>query len=750
MPKGKPAMFNPRPMQQAVLSYTGGLMGVSAVPGSGKTQTLSYLAAHLILESELQDDQEILIVTLVNSAVDNFTRRIANFIKGYGLLPDLGYRVRTLHGLAHDIVRERPDLVGLSNQFQIVDEREADEILRNAAQSWLRSHPEFIEQFTSPEIDLPNDRYAMQQWPELVTGIAHNFIRQAKDLQATPADIEGRLADLQIPEPLLQLGVEVYSDYQRALNYRNAVDFDDLIRLALNCLKFDPDYLARLRYRWPFILEDEAQDSSRIQEEILKSLAGEDGNWVRVGDPNQAIYETFTTASPQFLLNFRRRPDVASLDLPNSGRSTLSIIRLANTLIDWTRNAHPNENLREALSPPLILPTPLGDPQPNPPDNPDGVIFSKEGFTPEREVDLVVKSLKRWVPEHLDQTVAVLVPRNERGAEIVESLKRAGLDYIELLRSSLSTRQTSGILATILRYLSDPSSSFKLSRVYQSIRTPDETGDKLPVKEITALLHKCSQLEEYLWPKPDRDWLARIDAGDDTIHSELEGFRTLIHRWQAATLLPVDQLVLTISQDLFTLPADLALAHKLALVLEQAAQSHPDWQLPEFAEELDTVARNERKFLGFTDEDSGFDPDQYKGKVVVATVHKAKGLEWDRVYLLSLNNYDFPSAEPYDSFISEKWFIRNRLNLEAETLAKLNALLAGDTAAMFEEEGNATWRARLDYAAERLRLLFVGITRARKELILTWNTGRRADCQPALAFGALQSYWEGENHAATD
>ncbi|NIP85784.1 MAG: UvrD-helicase domain-containing protein, partial [Planctomycetales bacterium] len=60
---------------------------------------------------------------------------------------------------------------------------------------------------------------------------------------------------------------------------------------------------------WPYILEDEAQDSSRLQEEILRKLAGKGGNWVRVGDPNQAIFETFTTADPKYLRDFMAKAD---------------------------------------------------------------------------------------------------------------------------------------------------------------------------------------------------------------------------------------------------------------------------------------------------------------------------------------------------------------------------------------------------------------------------------------------------------
>ncbi|MFN2283276.1 MAG: UvrD-helicase domain-containing protein, partial [Anaerolineae bacterium] len=133
--------FSPRPKQRQVLAYTGGRMGVSAVPGSGKTWTLSLLAAKLIAEGDLGDEQEVLVVTLVNSAVSNFAGRVARFVQERDLLPHVGYRVRTLHGLAHDIVRERPALAGLADDFQIIDERAAREILQDAAQVWLRSHP---------------------------------------------------------------------------------------------------------------------------------------------------------------------------------------------------------------------------------------------------------------------------------------------------------------------------------------------------------------------------------------------------------------------------------------------------------------------------------------------------------------------------------------------------------------------------------------------------------------------------------
>ncbi|HET8669466.1 MAG TPA: 3'-5' exonuclease, partial [Candidatus Saccharimonadales bacterium] len=150
--------------------------------------------------------------------------------------------------------------------------------------------------------------------------------------------------------------------------------------------------------------------------------------------------------------------------------------------------------------------------------------------------------------------------------------------------------------------------------------------------------------------------------------------------------------------------------------------------------------KNERRFIGFSADDSGFNPDQHRGKVVVTTMHKAKGLEWDRVYLMSVNNYDFPSNQPNDRFIAEKWFLRNNLNLEAETLAQLNAAMSSSEYDWYDE-GAATLAARVDYVKERLRLLFVGITRAKKELIVSWNTGRQGDATPALGLAALIGWW---------
>ncbi|MCD6475417.1 MAG: ATP-dependent helicase [Anaerolineaceae bacterium] len=747
-------MFKPRPKQQTVVDFTQGRMGVAAVPGSGKTQTLSFLAARLIHEGYLDDTQEVLVVTLTNSGVGNFESRISGYIENFGLLPRMGFRVRTLHGLAHDIVRERPDLVGLPTQFNIIDDREAYLMLESSVRDWLLTHPEFQETYLADDIRV--DHKFAQTWNTYMIGLSGAFIKTAKDLQADDFEIRAHMRAMEYEDPLLNLGCDVYKDYTRKLSLREGVDFDDLIRYALAALKTDSEYLARLRRRWPYILEDEAQDSSCLQQEILELLTGDNGNWVRVGDPNQAIFETFTTANPELLREFIAREDVVRADLPNSGRSTRSIIELANHLVEWTTHNHPIKSLRNALFEAYIEPTPPGDPQPNPVDEETTIRIAKptERRTSKAEIEEVVQRIQRWKlkPEAENQTMAVLVPTNRHGESLIKALKENQIEYIELLKNTAETRQTALDLEAILLSLANPGHQKMLRRAYAAMRKPrlvEDLDEKATIKAAADLIRRAAQVEDFLHPLGGKDWLAEISrTQDEAVIAELEWLRTIMVRWQEAVLLPIDQLILTIANDLYDNTVDLALSHKFAQMLEFYSRSHREWQLSDFAAQLHDIATSRRGFSGFSDNDTGFDPDKHAGKVTVATIHKSKGLEWDIVYLLSANNYDFPSLDPYDNYFSEKWFIREKLNLQEEMLSKLKAVVAGDDEQLSKPEGAASEDARVGIAEERLRLLYVGITRARKELHILWNLGLREKCQPARALGELYRYWKERDHAS--
>lgn len=327
--------------------------------------------------------------------------------------------------------------------------------------------------------------------------------------------------------------------------------------------------------------------------------------------------------------------------------------------------------------------------------------------------------------------------------------------YDELLRSTTATRDAALALYHILLYLATPTDHVALGKIYREVWWPHHMGayeeDETLRDKVVRKLSDVKHVESFLWPAAGtniQDVLKFREELDSAryveLYDDLNKFRETVVRWLKAAILPVDQLVLTISQEIFANATDIALGYKIAQLLRSVANQNPFWRLPQFAEELRAISANERKFLGFDDTEQGFEPKT--GRVTIATMHAAKGLEWDRVYLMAVSNYGFPSAQNYDKYISEKWFVRDRLNLQAEALAQLKSVVNVTP----YREGRETEQARIDYAAERLRLLYVGITRAKRDLIITWNIGKFAAQngnminQAALPLVALWEYVTGE------
>src|SRR5690554_6997240 len=125
-----------RPGQDQVAEYEGGLLAVPAVPGAGKTTVLSWLAARLLSEG-LPRGAKILVVTVMNSAVANFTRKIRDWFEERNLPRGSGFEVRTLHSLALQIIRQRPDAAMLRDDFSIIDGGYRDRIVEEIVQRWI-------------------------------------------------------------------------------------------------------------------------------------------------------------------------------------------------------------------------------------------------------------------------------------------------------------------------------------------------------------------------------------------------------------------------------------------------------------------------------------------------------------------------------------------------------------------------------------------------------------------------------------
>lgn len=741
-----------RDSQQRILDYQGGLMGISAVPGSGKTFTLSYLAAKLVLTANLKLDQEILIVTFSNSAADNFSSRIGNILSGLGFLEGFGYKVRTLHGLANDIIRERPDLAGLSNNFVIVDGVETDKIIEDIVKQKLEDSPDSFTYLLDQ--NLPPSEYKKvfeddYYLPRQMFDIARAYISTCKDYLHTVNDMDELIKNSTNISPIMHICQSFYRSYQDALIYRGGVDFDDLIQLALKTLKSDPDLLEALQERWPFILEDEAQDSNLKQEEMLTLLTSKHGNWVRVGDPNQAIYESFTTSNPELLKRFIARPDVKTENLPESGRSCIEIIRLANMLNEWTQRDHPNPYLQDGLSYPLIQATDLNDVQRNPECSNPAVEFINKTMNSKEELDFISDIVPKWIAEHPNDTVAVLAFSNTRCGKIADRLKNAGVEVIyDLMKNSSNTMSTAGLIYFIVRIILEPSNKIHLARAFQVFNRHYRNQGEYPpfINYCVDFIKAQKNIEDYLYQKEtDLSNLEKHLSGDELIMAKevLDKFAQTVRKWHKASYLPLDQLIISITQDFPLSQLELAISHKIAQLAKQLIQENPNWYVKQVLDEIYLISQNKRVLMSFSDTQEGFNPEQHKGKVVVATYHKSKGLEWDKVFLSSVNSYDFPSGDPNDLFLSEKDFFTHPKNKQAEIIEELKHLIQNDLNHFIP--GLATTMDRNNVSRERLRVLYVGITRAKKSITFSWNTGYKNRTE-AVALKEIRERWQNEYH----
>lgn len=754
-----------RPAQKEILKYQNGRMAISAVPGSGKTFTLSLLAAQLIRNGRIDPDanQQILIVTYLNASVDTFRARIRQRLEAFGLPPDTGYDVRTLHSLSLEIVRQAEASLG-GDELLVLDEGQSGYYLSLAIDAWKEEHPELWAAF------LPDTNPQTQtRWRSTVESTARALIRTAKNERITPQQILAKLQNRQAHEedasvPLLEMAAGIYGRYQSMLTRQGARDFDDLIWHAVDLLEQNPDFVQTLRQQWPYVLEDEAQDSVPLQETLLTLLTGEAGNWVRVGDPNQAITSTFTAAHPRFFNAFLDEEDVLALPLPNSGRSAPLIIGAANTMLNWVIDEHPvPEVRRHTFRRQEILPTPPGDAQPNPPNSEAAIRFKVYKHREDEELPGVAKAAVHTTIHRPNHTVAILVPTNSIGHAIADILDELDANYDNLLRGGGREREIAAAMHAVLNVLAEPTSAKALAAAHASLNALGHPAALVPddgtYQKLQTLLKSIHKPELFLFPWEEDDVYRALPANIASAEEMalLEKFAAFMQGLFRLRPLPIDDLALALGDELFAYnlnsdtptihEADLAIAYHIATTLRQWRDIHPDWRLPDLAAELDGIATGRRTLPTGTPDDYGYEPQP--GRITLTTQHKAKGLEWDTVFLVGIDGTWLPgSLDAYFMGVSD--IIGG--DPTAEVMAQLRYVMFGD-AGLYPGR-TATESAHIDIISERLRLLYVGITRAKRHLYFTRSRATRTyakdrEAKPATVMGVifkyLKSQQEGEN-----
>ncbi len=281
----------PRPDQAPVLEYKEGKMAVNAVAGAGKTTIMLALIMKLLDENIAP--QNIFVLTFMDSAARNFKERIKSNFKNLTELP----HISTIHGLALRILRENNNHVkiNLDVDFEIVDE-----IKRSA----------IIKEIT---YNLGLDTMKAELYERSISAYKNQKIKD-----------ENRLS------PLFK---RIYLNYKTTLLSNNLIDYDDLLSLSLSLLQMDKGVREYYQNLMQYIIEDEAQDSSEIQQELIKILSDNHKNLIRCGDVNQAITTTFSNADVKGFKKFIEENQNVTMNYSN--RNSTGVINLANNLIKF-------------------------------------------------------------------------------------------------------------------------------------------------------------------------------------------------------------------------------------------------------------------------------------------------------------------------------------------------------------------------------------------------------------------------------
>ena len=760
-----------RPAQERILAYQSGRMAVSAVPGSGKTFILTRLVAQLLADGRLDIDlgQQVLVVTYLNSSVDTFKARVSKWLHELNL-PPTGYDVRTLHSLAREILLFDPAAAGIVGEFPILDEGQSSLYLARAVNGWIKEHPAAWHAFL-PEEAASSPRLRAR-WRRITERAARDLIRLAKNGRYTPAAIWEQMelafdrwtnelgapkrddeSNPELSKPpvslsLIQMLTGIYSRYQAAVETQGALDFDDLVWQATDLLLRNSDIVEQLRHRWPYVLEDEAQDSVPLQETLLETLTGPAGNWVRVGDPNQAITSSFTSAHPRHFRAFLARPEVIERPLPDSGRSSRKIIELANHLVEWACTKAQVPEVRDlAFRMQTILPTQPGDAQPNPPDAQSVIRIRVYQHREREELPTVARAAWEQVQADPEATVAILVPTNESGYAVGEALDALNADYDELLRGGGRILEIAAALHAVLDLLAHPLSAKRLEAGYSALLGMEALPTNAPLpsecERILTLLRSVRWTEALLYPPAGADFSAALPQNVAT-PAEQEAIAIYVAKMRdyfAALTLPPDALVLTLADDLFRNDADLSIAYQISGYFRSVMDSNPSWRLPELVAQLEGVVAGRISLTGMAPRDTGYEPQP--GRITLTTQHRAKGLEWDTVFLVGIDSFWIPSH--LDArFLGVHDFLGG--DPSAEAAAQLRLLMQENAGLLPGRD--ATETAHIEVIAERLRLLYVGITRARRKLFISRSKTvtvyqKERDSEASTALGVLYQHLQG-------
>ena len=697
--------INYREDQLPIMEYEGGKMAVPAVPGAGKTFIVTNLVAKL-LEEKKQGRGKILILTYMNSAVNNFKVRIKKILEENNIEEKNSYEVMTIHSLAVKIIKEKPEIVMMNEDFNIADDLQKTMILNECINNFkLNGGEKAFRFFLKEQKDTEWAQRQLDAWENGFYDLVQNTISELKYKDITSQKLEEYLSKNR--RGILKIILPIYTEYEKKLKSNGLLDYDDMLILAYKVLSIDEDLRKKYQNKYQYIFEDECQDSNEIQGKIIGLICEEHKNLVRVGDINQSITGTFSSSDPKFFKEFIENSDYCyRMDMSN--RSSKDIINLANELVRYvTQNLQ--EECRDALEDMDIKTVPKNMGYKENPDPDKYQINYKYYETFDKEIENTVKFVRNIHKRYPDKSIGILVPYNDHINLVAKELIKEDLEFEELGPNSLRKRRVIDNIAQVIDFILNCDDIEKLIEVLDKVYI--KTENKEGKKDFLQLLRENSYtVEDLLYDKECSKEII-IDIDSDLYKSFVYGLKSLKNIVEYP-LTRIDKLILFIGDSLLIEKEERAIVDYLAFYVKYLLSDNNSINLQQIY-----LLLNDRKNRVFSyiievvSEINGYEP--YPGSITVCNYHKSKGLEWDCVFLLGMTEFNFPD-NIYQKFQCDKWYLKEKYkNPEANIKSEIDLMLQGEVTKNYPKE------IKENLIKEKIRLLYVGITRAKEMLILS-------------------------------
>jgi DNA helicase-2/ATP-dependent DNA helicase PcrA len=603
--------------QRAAVEHTDGPLLILAGAGSGKTRVITYRIAYLMEVCGIPPES-ILAVTFTNKAADQMKDRVAALLEGKISRPP---HISTFHSFCVSVLRRHIERLGYTRDFTIYDEDDQQRAVKVAGQ----------ELGLSDWISSPRSVLAR--------------ISAAKNRGVSPEKMQDGAYD-----PSTRNLAALFERYESKLRQSNALDFDDLLLKTVALLDDAPDVAEEYNRRFRYIMVDEYQDTNRIQYQLIRQLTRAQQNICAVGDEDQSIYR-WRGADIENILNFDEDyAGTAMIRLEQNYRSTQMILDAATAVVS-------NNKRRKGKS----LRTDRGA----------GLrVGLYEARNADEEGWFVASEITKALGEGSVESVGVLFRTNAQSRALEEALRRNRIEYRVVGGTSFYDRSEIKDALAYARLANNLRDSSAMQRI---INTPPRGIGQTTIDQLQAL---AAERELTLWEALEQALAAGIEMFSNRALKALKEFHSVILG------LAANREELSLSEFFRAILDHTHYVEILDAENTPAAESRIEnlRELVNAAAEAEERGERLADFLDHAALVSDADNYDERARVTLMTLHSAKGLEFNVVFLVGMEEGLFPHK------------------------------LSGDDDAALEEER---------------RLCYVGMTRARNRLVLTWVRERR-------------------------